>query len=566
MSPGLAQPVAEAPPAAAYRQRKQALLSRLQHVAFHPQRDGALRRLTALTDDVLRSLWQACGFDGAARCWPWAATAAPSCFPTPTSTCCCCCPKAATGPRRALRERIEPSSASAGTRAGDRLQRAHRGRMRCRAAADVTVQTALLEARRIAGSRTLFGQFEQRFAAELDALAFFVAKRWRCASATQVRGHALRAGAQLQGIARRPARPAHHRLAMRAPARPALGRLARAGLATALEVRQLRATRPCWRAPLRLHLVAGRREDRLVFDLQTAVAESFGYRSHRARRPPGPARQRAADAPLLLGRQGGDAAQPDPAAEHRGAPARRARRARALRPLNARFLERAGLLEVADDALYSASRTPSWRPFCSRARAGRQGPVGAHAARALQRARHDGPRFRATRSTASFMAILQQPQGITHAFRLMNQTSVLGRYLWPFRRIVGQMQHDLFHVYTVDQHILMVLRNVRRFFIPSMRTNTRSARSWPPAGTSPGCCTWRRCSTTSPRAAAATTRSWAREVRRFARQHGMARADRELVEFLVREHLTMSQVAQKQDLSDPDVMAAFARRVGNERA
>ena len=49
--------------------------------------------------------------------------------------------------------------------------------------------------------------------------------------------------------------------------------------------------------------------------------------------------------------------------------------------------------------------------------------------------------------------------------RLMNQTSVLGRYLWVFRRIVGQMQHDLFHVYTVDQHILMVLRNVRRFFI-----------------------------------------------------------------------------------------------------
>ena len=45
-------------------------------------------------------------------------------------------------------------------------------------------------------------------------------------------------------------------------------------------------------------------------------------------------------------------------------------------------------------------------------------------------------------------------------------TSVLGRYLWTFRRIVGQMQHDLFHVYTVDQHILMVLRNVRRFFIP----------------------------------------------------------------------------------------------------
>ena len=66
---------------------------------------------------------------------------------------------------------------------------------------------------------------------------------------------------------------------------------------------------------------------------------------------------------------------------------------------------------------------------------------------------------------ATFMEILQQPQGQTHVFRLMNDTSVLGRYLWVFRKIVGQMQHDLFHVYTVDQHIMMVLRNVRRFFI-----------------------------------------------------------------------------------------------------
>lgn len=45
----------------------------------------------------------------------------------------------------------------------------------------------------------------------------------------------------------------------------------------------------------------------------------------------------------------------------------------------------------------------------------------------------------------------------------MNQWSVLGRYLPAFRRIVGRMQHDLFHVYTVDQHILMVVRNLRRF-------------------------------------------------------------------------------------------------------
>jgi [protein-PII] uridylyltransferase len=165
-----------------------------------------------------------------------------------------------------------------------------------------------------------------------------------------------------------------------------------------------------------------------------------------------------------------------------------------------------------------------------------------------------------------FMRILQSPQGITHAMRLMNQTSVLGRYLWVFRRIVGQMQHDLFHVYTVDQHILMVLRNVRRFFI------VEHAHEYP------------FCS----QLAAGWEQPWilyvaalfhdiakgrggdhsdlgAHEVRLFCRQHGIAKADQHLIEFLVKHHLNMSQVAQKQDLSDPDVVNAFARSVGNDR-
>jgi [protein-PII] uridylyltransferase len=143
---------------------------------------------------------------------------------------------------------------------------------------------------------------------------------------------------------------------------------------------------------------------------------------------------------------------------------------------------------------------------------------------------------------------------------------VLGRYLWVFRRIVGQMQHDLFHVYTVDQHILMVLRNVRRFFI------VEHAHEYP------------FCS----QLAAGWEQPWilyvaalfhdiakgrggdhsdlgAHEVRVFCRQHGIAKADQQLIEFLVKHHLTMSQVAQKQDLSDPDVVNAFARSVGNER-
>jgi [protein-PII] uridylyltransferase len=165
-----------------------------------------------------------------------------------------------------------------------------------------------------------------------------------------------------------------------------------------------------------------------------------------------------------------------------------------------------------------------------------------------------------------FMQILRQPSGQTHALRLMNNTSVLGRYLWVFRRIVGRMQHDLFHVYTVDQHILMVLRNVRRFFIPE------HAHEYP------------FCS----QLAAQWDEPWllyvaalfhdvakgrggdhselgVREVRRFCRDHGVERDDTALLEFLVGHHLTMSRIAQKEDLADPDVIESFARRVGNER-
>ena len=93
----------------------------------------------------------------------------------------------------------------------------------------------------------------------------------------------------------------------------------------------------------------------------------------------------------------------------------------------------------------------------------------------------------------------------------MNQFDILGRYLPAFGRIVGQMQHDLFHVYTVDQHILQVMRNLRRFTMREFAheyplcSRLMSDFDKPLAAVRR-----RRCSTTSPRAAAATTRNWAR--------------------------------------------------------
>jgi [protein-PII] uridylyltransferase len=164
------------------------------------------------------------------------------------------------------------------------------------------------------------------------------------------------------------------------------------------------------------------------------------------------------------------------------------------------------------------------------------------------------------------MQIIQAKQGITHALRRMNQNSILGRYLPNFKSIVGQMQHDLFHVYTVDQHILMVVRNVRRFCM------SEHAHEYP-------FCSQLMANFSQPWVLylAALFHDIAKgrggdhsklgtvDARLFCQQHGIADDNTDLIVFLVEHHLTMSQVAQKQDLSDPDVIVQFANTVKDER-
>ncbi len=343
--------------------------------------------------------------------------------------------------------------------------------------------------------------------------------------------------------------------------------LARGGLATPFEARQIKRNEDLLTLiRTRLHLLAGRREDRLVFDLQTPVAEAFGDRNQvdASGRIIGRASEAlmrrfywAAKAVtqlnqiLLLNIE--ERLMPANAPPHR---------------INDHFFIKDGRIEVASDDLYRRHPQAILETFLVYQQTVGAKDLSARTLRALYNARHlmDAKYRRDPANRATFRAILMQPSGITHAMRLMNQTSVLGRYLWVFRRIVGQMQHDLFHVYTVDQHILMVLRNVRRFFIPE------HAHEYPFCSQLAG--GWDKpwiLYTAALFHDIAKGRGGdhselgGHEVRTFCRQHGIAREDAQLIEFLVREHLTMSHIAQKQDLSDPEVIARFAQRVGNER-
>ncbi|MBC8057040.1 MAG: [protein-PII] uridylyltransferase, partial [Rhizobiales bacterium] len=432
------------------------------------------------------------------------------------------------------------------------------------AKSDVTVQTALLESRYLCGSRRVFASFRHANTQAMDPKAFLRAKtlemlqRHRKFEDTP---YALEPNCKES-----PGGLRDLQVVIWVARAAGLGKtwaaLAAKGLITPFEEKQLHRNEGLLKLiRARLHMIAGRREDRLVFDLQTAVADSFGYHGTHGQRASEVLMKRyywAAKAVTQLNQilmlnieERIEGSQDAP-----------------MRPINEKFLERGGMLEVASDDLYQRDPHAILETFLVYQQT--IGPKGlsARTLRALYNARDlmDAKFRHDPVNRAIFMKILKSQEGQTHAFRLMNQTSVLGRYLWVFRRIVGQMQHDLFHVYTVDQHIIMVLRNVRRFFIPE------HTHEYP------------FCS----QLASSFDRPWvlyiaalfhdvakgrggdhselgAVEARRFCKDHLVGGEDAALIEFLVEAHLTMSRIAQKEDLSDPDVIEAFAKLVGNER-
>jgi [protein-PII] uridylyltransferase len=432
---------------------------------------------------------------------------------------------------------------------------------------DVTIQTSLLESRLVAGAAKLYNQFAKAYQAALDPQAFFTAKTLEMRqrhTKFEDTPYSLEPNCKES-----PGGLRDLQLILWLAKAAGLGKswdeLGRKGLATLREVREIKRNEALLSlVRARLHIAANRREDRLVFDLQHAVAMSFGYSAtgeHQSQRKASEKLMKsyywAAKAVtqlsqiLLLNIE-----------EHLFP------QTQTMRLINERFYEKAGMIEVSSDDVYTRNSHAILETFhVYQTTMGVKG-LSARTLRALYNARSimDGAFRKDPANRAMFLRILQSPQGITHAMRLMNQTSVLGRYLWVFRKIVGQMQHDLFHVYTVDQHILMVLRNARRFFM------AEHAHEYP------------FCS----QLAAGWDKPWilytaalfhdiakgrggdhsdlgADEARSFCRQHGIGKEDTQLIAFLVQNHLVMSSVAQKQDLSDPDVITAFAQRVGNER-
>jgi len=432
------------------------------------------------------------------------------------------------------------------------------------AAGDISVQTALVEARLLTGNESLFATFQKRLRGNLDPLLFYERKR------LEQQERYLRFNETPYSLEpnfkEAPGGLRDLQVIFWVARAAGFGNnwadLEKNGFLTGEELKHVERCEEYLRhLRIRLHLMVGRREDRLLFDYQNTLAAQYGFESTPAKRASERLMQgyyRNAKAITLtntiLMQNIGAALAP----ENEQLP----------QPIDANFQSVGGLLDIRDDNAYNLDPALILNSFLVMQEHSDLHGMTARTLRALWRARElITPAFRAKPAhRAAFVKLLQGSRGVIHEFRRMNQLDILGAYLPAFGRIVGQMQHDLFHVYTVDQHILQVLRNIRRFSM------TEFAHEYP------------LCS----RASAGFDRPWLLYVAAlfhdiakgrggdhselgtvdaqvFCEKHWFSAEETELVVWLVRRHLVMSQVAQKEDLSDPDVIATFSKLVGDAR-
>jgi len=288
-----------------------------------------------------------------------------------------------------------------------------------------------------------------------------------------------------------------------------------------------------WRVRFALHILTGRREDRLLFDHQRRLAQMLGYEDATYTLAVEQLMQRYYRTVMELSRlnemllqQFEEAILMDP-----NAPAE---------PLNERFEVKNGFLQTVGVSAYTVG--------------------------SIKRHLHliDDEFRQNPRNHRLFLNILRAQEGVTHELRRMNLYGVLGLYIPAFGRIVGRMQYDLFHAYTVDEHTLFVVSNLRRFALQ------RYDEEFPH-------CSEVMQTLEKPEIAYLSglfhdiakgrggdhSELGAVDAEAFCLEHGLAKSEARTVAWLVRHHLILSTTAQKKDLGDPDVINEFAETVGD---
>ncbi|MDO4937162.1 MAG: [protein-PII] uridylyltransferase [Sutterellaceae bacterium] len=432
------------------------------------------------------------------------------------------------------------------------------------AKADITVATAFLEARFLSGDEDLFHDTYKAFFEILDPKTFFRSKMLEMRQRHQKfddTPYALE-----PNIKESPGGLRDLQVFLWCAHCAGFGRnwkeLATSGLITETEAYHLSECQHFLRdLRIRLHLLRKRHEDRLIFDVQTALAENAGYKAIGALLPSESlmkryylnAKNTAQLQQILL------STISDRLFQDQFKPA--------VTPIDDVFIATGDALDIVSEEAFRADHHNILKAFYLFATHRELKRLSTLLLRSLWHLRDkiDADFRNDAQNKALFIKALQLRYGPYHFLKNLNVWGILGRFLPVWRRIVGQMQHDLFHAYTVDQHTLRVVKFIRRF------AHSSYAHEYP-------LCSqiindidkpWRLTVAglfhdIAKGRGGNHSELGAKEVHTFGKSFGLDKEDTAYLEFLVREHLLMSNVAQKQDITSPEVVERFAKTVGTK--
>ena len=332
------------------------------------------------------------------------------------------------------------------------------------------------------------------------------------------------------------------------------------GFLTPSELRRLTAAQAfLWKVRFGLHVLTGRHEDRLLFDYQIKLARSFGYEDASYTLAVEQLMQRyyrtIIDVTLLnelllqLFREAILSDDQPP------------------QPLNPRFQVHNDYLEAINEDVYGRHPSALLEMFVLLQQNPQIRGVRAGTIRAVVRNLWliDEEFRQNPRNHRLFLEILRAPRGVTHELRRMNDYGVLGRYIPAFGRVIGRMQYDLFHAYTVDAHSLFVVSNLRRLAMSEFDHELPRVSAIMQQLPKPEIAYLGALFHDIAKGRGGDHSDLGSvDAEAFCLEQGMSRYDARLVAWLVKNHLLLSMTAQKQDIGDPEVIAAFARTIGDE--
>ena len=431
---------------------------------------------------------------------------------------------------------------------------------------DITVATNIMESRLLAGSEVLFVEMKEKTSADhiWDSKSFFQAKleeqiqrngkfndtAYNLEPNIKESRGGLRDIQMIGWVAKRHFNANSLRDLVKE------GFLLEDELNTLLEGQHL-----LWRIRCSLHYLAGRREDRLLFDYQRDLADEFGFKDKEENSRNEAIEQfmqqyyrtvieleRLNEMLLQHFREAIIYADVETEAEL----------------INDSFQVRHGYIETTRENIFKDNPCAILELFVILQNYPDIQGVRSATIRQIRQYKHliDDEVRRSPRAHHLFIKLMNSSRGVTHELRRMNRYGILAAYIPAFDSIVGRMQYDLFHTYTVDQHTLFVIRNMRRLSVPDY------CHEFPLASG-----VFQHLPNTSILYLAGLFHDIAKgrpgdhselgavDAKEFCKLHGLSMQVTDLVSWLVKSHLIMSMTAQRKDISDPDVISAFAEKV-----